>query len=434
MKPLMALCLAVVALLGDPAGAARLDPFYADVQTPEGSFFAVRPFYSRAVTDEQGQVQDFLWPLYSRKEFKNEQSSRTLLFRYKHTFHDGENPARYRNWVLPVWFHGRDANGQRYLSVFPLGGTLNEFLGRDEITYVLFPLYGKSRINDVKTTSVLWPIYSHTRGEGIQRDRVFPLYGKSVLENKYEKKFVLWPFWTSADYFYPGDSGRSWILFPLCGRANLDKERTLWVVPPLFRFTEGERQSRTWCPWPFFQKVTGPRENRLYFWPIWGEKETHKSRRAFALWPFLWSLQNEEREATRTRRMALPVWFSDHLVAHPADDVPATTVSDYWKIWPLMSYCREEKTTRFRMLELWPLRNSPPVERNWAPFWTLYQKSSVEGVVRRDALWFVWNSESEPATGRKEWSLLKGLAACKTQDEHRSLQLLYWIRMGGETE
>jgi hypothetical protein len=106
-------------------------------------------------------------------------------------------------------------------------------------------------------------------------------------------------------------------------------------------------------------------------------------------------------------------------------------ISKYWKIWPLMSWQRNDlaQASRFRLLELWPVKNSGPIERNWAPLWTLYNRTRSDGVVRNDALWFVWRSEREPAVERREWSLLKGLLAYKRERDAKSGRLL-WIPIG----
>jgi len=428
--------LSAVVLCGTVA-ASSLFPFYDNRTTDEGSFFAVRPLYSHTVLNEKGvEVSDYLWPLYSRKEFKDEQSSRALFFWYTHKFDSKDASPRSRNWLLPVYFQGCDVNGKGYFALFPLGGTIKEFLGRDEIMFVLFPAFGKSRINDVKTTSVFWPIYSRTRGAGIERDRVFPIYGKSVLDGKYEKQFVLWPFWTSADYFYPGDSGKSWLLFPLCGRSKLEHESTWWVIPPFFRFTDGVKQDRLFCPWPFIQKITSERHSKFYIWPLWGEDQysAGPTRRTFLLWPLLWSEKAGDENLLKTHRMALPFFYQDYTVRREegVELEKLTKVSSYWKIWPLMSWQREGDVSRFRILEFWPLKNSPPIERNWAPLWTLYKRTNADGVVRKDILWFVWHSEVAPAAEHKEWSLLKGLLAYKRDGEKQNLRLFYFVRVGEE--
>lgn len=410
---------------------ADLYPFYANLQAEEGSFFAVRPFYSKTEMEE-GAIQDYLWPLYSRKSFKNEETSRALLFWWTHNFEANAQSPRDRNWLLPLYFQGQDINGEDYFALFPLGGTIHEFLGRDKIMFVLFPMFGESQINDVKTTSVLWPIYSHTRGDGIQRDRIFPIVGKSVLENKYEKKFVLWPFWTSAEYFYPGDSGKSWILFPICGRSNMEKESTWWVIPPLFRFTDGEREDCLLCPWPFVQKTKSDQLDKFYIWPLWGRKQAANGRidRTFVLWPFLWSEDIQQENLSVTRKLALPFFYSQSKKLREPE-VPEEKweeVSNGWKIWPLMSWQRAGDQSRFRMLELWPL-NTAPIERNWAPLWTLYKRTNDDGLVKKDLLWFIWHSEKEPERERSEWSLLKGLLGYKKDTDSKQLKL-FWFNLG----
>jgi hypothetical protein len=423
----------MAAVLGGTAAAGSLLPFYDNLTTDQGSFFAIRPFYSHTVVAE-GQIRDYLWPFYSRKEFKDEQTSRSLIFWYTHKFDSKDESPRNRNWLLPVYFQGRDVNGKGYFALFPLGGTIREFLGRDEIAFVLFPAFGKSRINDVKTTSVLWPIYSRTRGDGIQRDRVFPIYGKSVLEGKYEKKFVLWPFWTSAEYFYPRDEGKSWILFPICGRAKMERESTFWVIPPFFRFTEGSRQNKLYCPWPFIQKVESEKHDKFYIWPLWGEDRyaDGPNQRTFLFWPILWSEKTEDSHLVKTRRMAVPFLSLERsfLREEGASQEELTEVSNYWRIWPLMSWQRDGEVSRFRLLELWPIKNSAPIERNWTPLWTVYKRTNADGVVRKDVLWSVWHSEREQAVNRKEWSLLKGLLAYNRKGEAQNLRIFYFARLG----
>lgn len=421
-----------VAVLCGAASAGTLFPLYDNLQTDEGSFFAVRPFYSKTVAAE-GQVQDFLWPIYSRKEFKNEATSRALIFWWTHNFAaDAESP-RDRSWLLPFYFQGQDALGEKYFALFPLGGTIHEFLGRDRISFALFPLFGKSQVNEVKTTSVLWPIYSHTRGEGIERERIFPIIGKAVLKDKYEKRFVLWPFWTSANYFYPGNSGTSWILFPVCGRVRMEQEKTLWVIPPFFRFTQGDKQNRLYCPWPFFQKIESERHDKLYIWPLWGtdKYEGGVSHKTFLFWPLFWSERTEEAHLSRTRRTMVPFFVLERYFLREKG-VPKeeqTEVSRYWRVWPLMSWQRAGDVSRFRLLELWPVKNSAAVERNWAPLWTLYKRTNHEGLIRKDLLWFTWHSEKEPAADRKEWSLLKGLLSYRREGDARSFRML-WVNLG----
>ena len=423
----------VVVLFCSVAEAGSFFPFYESVQTNDASFFAVRPFYSHTERGE-GSVTDIFWPLYSRKKFKDEATSRAFLFYFTHRFGRCDESPRKRRWLLPFWFSGQDAQGEEYRALFPLGGTIREFLGRDKISFALFPTFGKSQINEVKTTSVLWPIYSRTRGDRIRRDRVFPIIGKSVLEGEYEKKFVLWPFWTSATYVHPRNPGRSWILFPLCGRSTLEKESTTWLLPPFFRFTKGEKQNRIFCPWPFYQKVDSEWHQKHWVWPLWGcdQRDGGLKHRTFLLWPFLWSERSETGLHEKTRRMAVPFFTMerDYLKEEGVAKEDQKLVSGYWRVWPLMSRQSSGDGSRFRLLDLWPVKNSAPVERNWAPLWTLYSRTKQGGTVTKDLLWFAWHSETSEVKDRSEWSLLKGLLSCKKEAGSRSGRFLYLFKFG----
>ena len=94
-----------------------------------------------------------------------------------------------------------------------------------------------------------------------------------------------------------------------------------------------------------------------------------------------------------------------------------------------MSWRQEENLSRLRMLELWPVKDSAPIERNWAPFWTLYKRTNVDGLIRKDVCWFAWHSEKDAAADHTEWSLLKGLLSYKNESGVRSGRVL-WFKLG----
>lgn len=401
---------------------------------PDGTVRALHPFYSYTET-EDGTIVDVLWPLYSRKTFADERSSRGLFLYYTHEFETDEPPPhRRRRWLLPFLFEGRDAVGQRYAALFPLGGTIHEFLGRDEIAFALFPLFVSSRINDVQSTSVLWPVFSRTRGEGVRRDRIFPLYGRSRRAGVYEKRFVLWPIWNDAHYLHPEEEGRVWILFPLIGRAELAHEQTWWLLPPLFRFTRGDRQDKLFCPWPFIQKVNDKVHDKLYLWPLWGRDQYAGgiNHRTFVLWPIFWSERTAQGDITKTRRIAMPFFYLERDVLNE-EGVPKKQrreLSREWKLWPLMNGQRDETGSRFRMLDLWPVNEDAPVERNWAPVWTLFEHREEKDRTQTRLLWGLWTSNTDRSAKQGKWSLLNGLLEYHHSKDGRGLRLFYFLHMG----
>ena len=468
------LALAGAFLLGIPsAGAKRPDPFdagflasrHTDASGDErlkvaGPFVemahstqgwhlaAFRPFYS-SVSDPANERsrKDYLWPLGASRKIGNEEVSRFLLFfNYQHG--EKQPNRRYRFWLLPFYFEGRDLKGERYRAIFPLGGTIREFIGQDEISFVLFPLHARSRINDVETSDWLWPIVSHTKGEGTERHRVFPFYGRSIREGQYDKRFVLWPFWTDVRYEYEGASGNGYLLFPFYGHMKLEDQESWWVLPPFFRYAKGERGSRLLAPWPFVQWETGPVE-KFYLWPLWGHKKVFNHERWFLLWPIIWNEHTQRGGERQDRFMVVPFYYSSK---QGVSNEPPRERSV--KLWPLFSYRRVEDQSRFKTLELWPIAENPQVERNWAPFWTIYSSSRSGGNSDRELLWGLHRDQRRGPAGRfwsffpfwewrrdrerTSWAIFKGLLGREREHSNTAWRVLFFLNFGdlepGENE
>jgi hypothetical protein len=424
-----------------------LGPFFEKTETPEGDdFWGLRPLYAQAEDSQaERKVHDFVWPLGSAKRFRNQASWRFLVA-YSQRFDVTDPESRYRFWLLPVYFQGRDADGEGYVGVFPIGGKIHEILGRDRVTFALFPLWMHSTVNEAETTDVLWPIYSRTEGEGLDRVRVFPFYGKSSLEGKYEKRFVMWPFWTWARYKYAGSSGTGYIVFPLWGHIDLTDQESWMFLPPLFRFHEGQSLDYMYAPWPIVQKSSGQIE-KFYLWPLWGKKRMHGVTSSFALWPLFWREKIDRGDSIKRRFVAMPFVYS---AVRRARDNEEKVLARYHKIWPLFSYRREADVSRFRVLALWPLEHTAPIERSWAPLWTLAHRTRVGERAETELLWglyrhcsegesycydslfplYSWRRDESGDIKTREWSLLKGLIGYKREGGQRSFRLLYFLRFG----
>ncbi len=425
-----------------------LGPLFEHVLSKNGDrYWGVRPFYSQTEdAAAERQINDFLWPIAGTKQFRDESSWRVLLA-YGQRFDSDDPESRYRVWILPFYFQGRDTHGEEYAALFPIGGKLLEFLWRDRITFLLFPLMGRSSINEVETRDWLWPFISRTEGKGIYRFRIFPFYGQSKHRDKFEKKFIMWPFWTWARYHYPGSSGTGYIVFPLWGHIDLEDQESWLFLPPLFRFHKGQRQNFMYCPWPFFVKRSGEVE-QLSIWPIWGKKTQRGVQSSYLLWPIFWKDKVDRQNVLKRRVMAMPFVYWETERSRPLED--GEVVARYHKLWPLVSYRREKDVSRLRLLELWPLKDSRPIEANWAPWWTLFNRSTGADSTDTEFLWGLYRSyrrgeeesyrsvfplielhRDDSGEGERSWSLLKGLIGWKREGSRKSLRLLYFLRFGG---
>jgi hypothetical protein len=445
----------VASALDDARGDHRvrgMGPFFERTTSSNGmTMLAVRPFYSK-VTDPAGRRErkDFLWPVAVSRTLKQEHQWRFLLM-YYHDFDINDPTSRYRFVVFPVYFQGRDAHKQRYAAVFPIGGTIHEYLWRDRIAFVLFPLWARHSINEVVTTDVLWPVFSRTEGKGIYRFRIFPFYARSFHRDKFEKRFYMWPIFTWARYKDPGHAGTAYIVWPLWGRVKLDDERTWMVLPPLFRFSKGERMDYSYYPWPFIQHSRGLVE-KIYLWPFWGEKRMHGVYRSFILWPIFWDVRVDRGRDLDRMRLGIPFYYSaTKFEKQKGPDGRRPVRAVYRKIWPLFSWQRDEDESRFRMLELWPLRNTGPVERLYTPFWTLYERTRFGENVDHEFLWGLYRQQRRGTNALdvslfplwewhrngsvRSWRVLKGLIGWSSDGTQGRLQLLYWTgRREKETE
>jgi len=427
-----------------------LGPIFETVRgKTEQRYLGVRPFYSRASNARfSSSSSTYLWPLASSRRLHQELNWRILLA-YGHVQDSSSSDSRYQIRVLPIYFQGRSGVGENYVAVFPLGGKICEILGQDRVGFLMFPLLGWGHVQDMKFRTVLWPVFSATTGPGVYRRRVWPFYGISKKEGWWQKKFVMWPFWTSARYFRDGYSGSSYILWPLWGRVKREQQHGWMFLPPLFRFHKGDKQNLTYCPWPIIQISSGE-INKLYIWPIWGRKEIPGAeKKHFALWPIFWRSTYYRADSTVHWLRAVPFVQSQVIRAKEADGTEGEIIERYHKLWPLISYRRANGVRRTRLLDLWPTKDYAVVERSWAPIWTLFQHTVAPDGFDTEFLWglyrqarrgedqryvslfplFSWNRDDREQETR-EWSLLKGLLGYKRDGDKKTLRILYLLKFG----
>ena len=453
--------------LDDCDGNTRMravGPFWEEARGADGMRLraAPRPFYARAYDPTAGRASwDCLWPVASGRAFGQERYWRALTTYFFDK--DRTDPrSQYRFWILPLWFHGRDEKGAGYAALFPLGGEIRNILWKDSIRFFLWPLWVHSTVNNVQTTDVLWPIYSHTTTPDghLEKLRVFPFYAHAKNVRQYDKHTVLWPFWTHARYTHPKASGTAWVLFPLCGRVNLDQQKGWMILPPFFQYIHGNEMTRLFCPWPFYQRETGYRP-RLSIWPFYGWRRDGVLERRYWLWPIVTREKNTWGRKKLTRWSVAPFWNSvsqaetllpserKALEAAGKPRPPRRVTGNRTKLWPLFfrQYDRDTGTCRLRFLDLWPAVNPPPVERSWAPLWTLvdyrahgprrdldvlwglYRQTRREEGARAFSLFPLWQHERAGGDTARRWSVLKGLLAYDRTATNRQVRFLWLGRV-----
>lgn len=401
---------------------------------------AVRPFYSAAEPPNGDVHGEVLWPLAGFDRIGDTANWRVLTaFGMDADVNDPQSQERL--WVLPFYLGGQTADGESYRALFPLGGRVADVIGRDEIRFVLWPLYTYSRVNDVETRDVLWPVVSWTRGEGHRRTRVWPFWGEAERAGDYHKRFVMWPFWTQVRYEDPPGGG--WMLWPLYGHTALEGQATHMFLPPLFRYSFAHDMTLIHSPWPLVQYASGRDLEKLYLWPLWGRKRIEHLESGFFAWPVArWETLDPPGEGIRRRWWLNPVYYRER-------DTRAGRDHHRVRVWPLFDHVRRGEQSRTHALDLWPLMDSEPIERSWAPLWTLYSRHATAEAAESEYLWGLlrhgrtadgerffrlfplvdWDAGSHNAPSFA-WSLLKGGLAYRREGTNRSLRVLYVLRFG----
>jgi hypothetical protein len=418
-----------------PASAAaaapwrfRLGPFLEVGRNRDGlELLAVRPLFCRASDSRRAEsVTDLLWPWSSwhrRGAFLD-----GWFFPAFYLDEDVRAPfGRYSFWLLPVYAEGRTRAGEEFGALFPLGGTLRDFLWLDELHFAVFPLHLGCRQGAQQTESYLWPIYLRETGPKRERFRLFPVYGTSTTATQ-RASFAFWPFWTQQVFDGPKQHGTAEMLFPVYGRVDTDTQQGWMVLPPFFsRLTLTNGETRLRAPWPVYETARTQEASRDNCWPLWTHTETATGQRGTIAWPLWW----EETIATRARqeehRTLVPFYHAVHRTVTGA--APAAVTLDYVRVWPCYSRYARPEGTRIRVPELTWMRDGEGIERNWAPFWSWYvQHEQPDGACDHDLFWGLarWGRQCDDTTyfqcgplaawqqradGSVSWQVLGGLFA-----------------------
>ena len=86
-------------------------------------------------------------------------------------------PGR-RFTLFPIYFQQRSPDtNENYTALVPFYGHLKDRLFRDEIFFVMFPIYSETRKRDVVTDNYLFPFFDLRHGDGLHGWQFWPLVG-----------------------------------------------------------------------------------------------------------------------------------------------------------------------------------------------------------------------------------------------------------------
>lgn len=377
----------------------HVGPFfeYRRAEPGDATFWALRPFYSQ-VRDPatRTSVYDALWPLVTSHDHADASWWSAFLL-----FH-GDARATDPTWsfdIYPFWFCGADRQDVGYWGFFPLYGHHPHFALMDDWSFVLWPIWHTYEVKGVRSHAVCWPFVTW-RDAPRAGVGVWPFYGEARLRES-QHRYVLWPLVTWATYDEDRDTsgaGSSWWFLPFYGEVRRARESQTMILPPFFSYTETDGARRWRLPWPLVDLESTTTRERISVFPFWeqvrgfsfaGATSEGAPRAKGAVeertWRVGWKwIENTELTTDRTRERRFDffpfvTWERRRFAA---------SEDSYFRLWPFWSSETVAGRTRQRTLELLPIRHIEGVERNWAPFWSLWERDErPDGRTRYSLLW-----------------------------------------------
>lgn len=387
-----------------PQKTRRWTPLISRVDDPVGDFTEI----------------DIAYPLLTYDRFGEEYRFQIMQW---FSFSGGgqglnEEVAARKFTLFPFYFQQRSADTNlNYTAVMPFYGRLKKRFFRDEIKWVMMPLYAQSRKRDIVTDNYLVPFFHLRRGENLRGWQFWPLIGAEKKEPSvklntwgdeepvagHRKFFALWPFyfndWTGLGSENPVHQHNILPFVALERSQTRDQTTVLW--PFFTRIDDREKKYREWgTPWPLvvFARGEGKTTNRV--WPFYSRAQNAYLESRWALWPLYKSnvVKPVPEENRFLERRFTRIMFFLYQDLRQKD----TENGDFmWRkdFWPLFT-ARRDWTGGERWQFVAPLepllRSSDSIERNYSPIWSIWrsERNAITGARSCSFLWNLWRSES----------------------------------------
>lgn len=446
-----------------------IGPLYYQQQSGAQASWAISPLMSSWRDPETESWEfDFLFPAITHSRVGAEY--RFQIFQMFSIAGGGlqSGGTKDRFTLFPIYFQQRSANTNlNYTALLPLYGKLRNRLFRDEIDFVLWPLYVKTkrrpgagtvgaeefmslggrwaqvRRGDMTTYNFLTPIFHLRYGDGMSGWQVWPLashelkaittrtnaWGDVETVAGYEKSFLLWPLWNSEDRNL-GTTNESHYsaLLPFYTKLRSpprDSTTYLWPVGLTLTDDRARKYRETDLLWPVFVYARGEGKTATRFWPLFGRAHNDVLERNFYLWPVYKYTHLHSDPLDRERTQILFFLYSD------VRQKSTETGKDSHRVdfWPFFTHARDfEGNTRLQVLSIVEpiLSKSRSVERNYSPLWSLWRSENnpVSGASSQSLLWNLYRRQMAPDGSRKT-SCLFGLFQRRTTAEGSALRLFY---------
>lgn len=279
-------------------------PLFESCYTSDQSYAAIRPF---DITFNQYEghpyvESHFLYPFASERHTPNCVTTSWFFHLINHSCYSRADGSSYSyDWtIFPIYFSHSSSNPElNYRGIFPLAGTVKGFLGLQEFSWMLFPLYTRIDHGSYQRIGMPWPFIQWQEGPGSGGFALWPFFGHFYREGYFDHRYYFWPF-----------------IYKNVDKMNTDCPVVKKGFLPFYTAEYSSKMISETVVFPFFGYTY--KTDPLYY------EVRH-------FWPFIVTSQCENGEYTRRY---LP-FFSESL--HKG-------VHKRWLMWPLFQHkCWKEK-------------------------------------------------------------------------------------------
>jgi hypothetical protein len=422
-----------------------LGPLFYFEQKETQNTFALPPLFScTRDPDLESEEIDFLYPVLTYDRYGAEYRFQILqVFAFAGGKSQEDEQSR-RFTLFPIYFQQRSPKpDDNYTAVLPFYGTLKNRLFRDEIYFVLWPGYVKTRKKDVVTDNYLFPIFHLRHGNSLHGWQVWPLVGaehkgvttqtnyfaeKMDIIGGHEKFFALWPiFFKNTTGIGTDNPEKQLSVLPLFTKMN-SPQRDSFTAPWPLGLTITDDRARKYhevdAPWPLIVFAHGEGKNVKRVWPIYSRASNTNMESDFYLWPVYKFNRFHSPPLDRTRTRILFFLYSDTKEKNLETD----TMNHRVDFWPFYTFRHDlngnERLQIFSLLEPF-LPNNKSVERDYSPLWSIWreEKNPTTHAKSQSLLWNLYRRDVTPTT--KKCSLLFGLFQYQSAPEGKRWRVFY---------
>jgi hypothetical protein len=384
----------------------------------------------------------FLYPL-SRVSYREKEFQWFTFLGLWHYHRQFDQKKMYACTFVPFYFSKKGmSEGDDYEAIFPLGGRVRNFLGRDSMEWFLWPLWVKTIRNDNVQYWCPWPFINRRCGSSGEGFALWPLGGHFCRRDRYEERYCLWPLIYERIYKQPDRVVQKGFL-PFFAYEKTARVEDLSIIWPLWghRWETNPHYEERRILWPLWVQGNGEQKciHRWAPFHTYSENKVHHISKEWFAWPFIKQMDWNEKGLKIHQEQCMYFLFWQQTQTNVDKNFLALKTH----FWPIYSYWDNGQGHRqMQMLSLFEVffPNNIAVQRIYNPIFALY-RFEEQGHSRRQSLLFrLIQEEKTPSLKRfqicfildylntendKKFSLLKGLLGYHKSGNQKTVSFLW---------